>query len=283
MHNATAFMEPRRLPSFGSPLQLPKCRHAGCAPMSLQGSAALPVPAPCALQVPRQNQLLAALPEANWQRWLPHLQIVDLPVGKVLHEPGSRLTHVYFPSNSIVSLLQLLEDGDSAEIAVVGHDGMVGISLLMGSESTTTRAVVRSAGRGYRLPADLLQQECLRGGPVLRLLLRYTQALMTQIAQTAICNRHHSLDQQLSRWLLRSLDLTASHQIVITHELIASLLGVRREGVTEAAGRLRESGLISHRRGQITVLDRAGLEERTCECYAAAKVEHGQPQPAMMA
>ena len=206
-----------------------------------------------------------------------------MPVGKVLHESGGRLTHAYFPTTSIVSLLHLLEDGDCAEIAVVGHDGMVGISLLMGSDSATTRAVVRSAGRGYRLRADVLQQYCLRGGAVLELLLRYTQALIGQIAQTALCNRHHALDQQLSGWLLRSLDLAATNQLSMTHELIANLLGVRREGVTEAAGRLHKAGLISYRRGQITVLDRGGLEQRSCGCYAAAKVEHDRLLPAMTA
>ena len=282
MHNATALIAPGRLPRFGFPLRPLTCSQVGPASQTTQTQVALVAPAPAAADNPRHNQLLAALPEAEWQRWLPYLEPVEMPLGRLLHESGSRLTHVYFPTTSIVSLLHLLEDGDSAEIGVVGHDGMVGISLLMGSDSTTTRAVVRCAGRGFRLQADLLQQECQRGGPVLKLLLRYAQALMTQIAQTALCNRRHSLDQQLSRWLLRSLDLLATNQLAMTHELIANLLGVRREGVTGAAGRLHRAGLISYRRGQITVLYRDGLEKRTCECYAATKMEHDRLLPAMV-
>jgi CRP-like cAMP-binding protein len=190
---------------------------------------------------------------------------------------------VYFPTTSIVSLLYVLEDGASAEIAVVGNEGIVGVSLFMGGESTTSRAVVQSAGNGYRLKASLMMQEFDRGGPVLHLLLRYTQALITQMAQTAVCNRHHSLDQQLCRWLLLSLDRVRTNEIVMTQELIANMLGVRREGVTEAAGSLQEAGLIRYRRGHITVLDRAGLEQRTCECYAVVKHEYDRLLPSTLA
>ena len=199
-----------------------------------------------AIQSPRRNQLLAALPDAEWLRWLPQLEPVDLPLGKVLYESGSRLSHVYFPTTSIISLLYVMEDGASAEIAVVGHEGIVGISLFMGGQSTTNRAVVQSAGRGFRLKANLMMQEFNRAGPVLHLLLRYTQALITQMAQTAVCNRHHSLDQQLCRWLLLSLDRLPSDELVMTQELIANMLGVRREGVTEAAGQLQQAGLIQY-------------------------------------
>jgi CRP-like cAMP-binding protein len=228
---------------------------------------------------PRQNLLLAALPDAEWARWLPHLQPADMPLGKALYESGSALSHVYFPTTSIVSLLYVLEDGGSAEIAVVGNEGLVGVALFMGGQTTPSRAVVQSAGRGFRLKADLLMLEFNRGGPVLHLLLRYTQALITQMAQTAVCNRHHSLDQQLCRWLLLSLDRLNSKQLVMTQELIANMLGVRREGVTEAAGRLQNAGLIRYRRGQITVLDRLRLEQRTCECYAVVKKEYDRLLP----
>ena len=228
---------------------------------------------------PRQNRLLDALPDAEWERWLPHLEAVDMPLGKVLYEPGIRLTHVYFPTTSIVSLLYVMEDGASAEIAVVGHDGLVGISLFMGGESTTNRAVVQSAGQGFRLKANLLMLEFNRAGPVLHLLLRYTQALITQMAQTAVCNRHHSLDQQLCRWLLLSLDRLPTNELIMTQELIANMLGVRREGVTEAAGNLDKAGLIHYRRGHITVLDRSGLETRTCECYSVVKHEYDRLLP----
>jgi CRP-like cAMP-binding protein len=228
---------------------------------------------------PRQNRLLEALPDGEWERWLPHLEAVEMPLGKVLYEPGARLTHVYFPTTSIVSLLYVMEDGASAEIAVVGHDGLVGISLFMGGESTTNRAVVQSAGQGFRLKANLLMLEFNRAGPVLHLLLRYTQALITQMAQTAVCNRHHSLDQQLCRWLLLSLDRLPSYELIMTQELIANMLGVRREGVTEAAGNLDKAGLIRYRRGHITVLDRDGLEKRTCECYAVVKREYDRLLP----
>jgi CRP-like cAMP-binding protein len=228
---------------------------------------------------PRKNHLLAALPEAEWQRWLPQLEPVYLPLGKVLYESGNKLTHVYFPTTSIISLLYVMEDGASAEIAVVGHEGIVGISLFMGGESTPSRAVVQSAGQGFRLNANLMMQEFNRAGPVLHLLLRYTQALITQMAQTAVCNRHHSLDQQLCRWLLLSLDRLPSDELVMTQELIANMLGVRREGVTEAAGDLQEAGLIQYRRGRITVLDRKRLEQRTCECYAVVKKEYDRLLP----
>jgi CRP-like cAMP-binding protein len=229
---------------------------------------------------PRENLLLAALPEVEWVRWLPHLEPVDMPLGKALYESGSVLTHVYFPTTSIVSLLYVMEDGASAEIAVVGNEGIVGISLFMGGQTTPSRAVIQSAGRGFRLKSDLLMLEFNRGGPVLHLLLRYTQALITQMAQTAVCNRHHSLDQQLCRWLLLSLDRLNSKQLVMTQELIANMLGVRREGVTEAAGHLQQAGLIRYRRGQITVIDREKLEQRTCECYAVVKKEYDRLLPA---
>ncbi|WP_343819316.1 Crp/Fnr family transcriptional regulator [Dyella marensis] len=233
---------------------------------------------------PRQNRLLAALPEAELAHWLPHLEAVEMPLGKVLYESGSRLTHVYFPTTSIVSLLYVMEDGASAEIAVVGNEGIVGISLFMGGESTPSRALVQSAGQGYRLKAALMLQEFSRAGAVMHLLLRYTQALITQMAQTAVCNRHHSLDQQLCRWLLLSLDRLHSKELVMTQELIANMLGVRREGVTEAAGNLQQAGLIQYQRGHITVLDREKLERRTCECYAVVKKEYDRllPPPTAM-
>ena len=232
---------------------------------------------------PRENRLLAALPDEEWGRWQSHLELVNMPLGKVLYESGGKQGHVYFPTTAIVSLLYVMENGASAEIAVVGHDGVVGVSLFMGGESTTSRAVVQSAGHGYRLKSALMLQEFNRGGPVLHLLLRYTQALITQMAQTAVCNRHHSLDQQLCRWLLLSLDRLHSTELVMTQELIANMLGVRREGVTEAAGNLQRDGLISYRRGRIAVLDRAGLEQRTCECYAVVKREYERLLPAAMA
>ncbi|SDX09970.1 cAMP-binding domain of CRP or a regulatory subunit of cAMP-dependent protein kinases [Collimonas sp. OK242] len=222
---------------------------------------------------PRKNRLLAALPDAEWGRWLPQLEAVEMPLGQVLYESGSTLSYVYFPTTSIVSLLYLLENGASAEIAVVGNEGIVGVSLFMGGESTPSRAVVQSAGQGFRLGARVMKEEFNRAGPVLHLLLRYTQALITQMSQTAVCNRHHTLDQQLCRWLLLSLDRLQGNDLVMTQELIANMLGVRREGVTEAAGSLQTAGLIRYVRGHITVLDRAGLEQRTCECYAVVKKE----------
>ena len=229
---------------------------------------------------PRQNRLLAAIPDSEWTRWVPHLEPVTLPLGKALYESGARLSYVYFPTTAIVSLLYVMEDGASAEIAVVGREGIVGISLFMGGDSTTNRAIVQSAGKGFRLKANLMLQEFNRAGPVLHLLLRYTQALITQMAQTAVCNRHHSLDQQLCRWLLLSLDRLDSNDLVMTQELIANMLGVRREGVTEAAGQLQKAGLIRYQRGHITVLDRDGLEARTCECYAVVKKEYDRLLPA---
>jgi CRP-like cAMP-binding protein len=222
----------------------------------------------------RCNQLLAALPDAEWQRWLPQLEAVELPLGQVLYESGSTLSHVYFPTTAIVSLLYVMEDGASAEIAVVGNEGVVGIALFMGGESTPSRAVVQSAGQGFCIRAQAIRDEAHRAGPVLHLLLRYTQALITQMAQTAVCNRHHSLDQQLCRWLLLSMDRLQGDELVMTQELIANMLGVRREGVTEAARSLQKAGLIRYTRGRITVLDRPGLEQRTCECYAVVKKEY---------
>jgi CRP-like cAMP-binding protein len=228
---------------------------------------------------PIRNHLLAALPDAEAQRWLPLLEPVDLSLGEVLYESGTTLTHVYFPTTAIVSLLYVMANGASAEIAVVGNEGIVGISLFMGGESTSGRAVVQSAGKGFRLKSQLMKQEFNRAGPVLHLLLRYTQALITQMSQTAVCNRHHSLDQQLCRWLLLSLDRLEGNHLVMTQELIANMLGVRREGVTEGAVKLQHAGLIQYARGHITVLDRTALERRTCECYAVVKKEYDRLLP----
>jgi len=225
------------------------------------------------------NHLLAALPDSEWLRWQSHLEPVQLPLGQVLYEPGATLSHVYFPTNAIVSLLYVMENGASAEIAVVGNEGIVGISLFMGGESTPSRAVVQSAGDGFRLRSQMMKEEFNRAGPVLHLFLRYTQALITQMAQTAVCNRHHSLDQQLCRWLLLSLDRLQNNELVMTQELIANMLGVRREGVTEGALKLQEAGFIRYARGRITVLDRAGLEKRTCECYEVVKKEYDRLLP----
>lgn len=225
-------------------------------------------------KLPKENHLLAALTDDEWQRWSQQLDPCDMPLGQVLYESGGTMTHVYFPTTAIVSLLYVMEDGGSAEIAVVGNEGIVGISLFMGGGSTPSRAVVQSAGAGCRLEASVLQKEFQRSGPVMHLLLRYTQALITQMAQTAVCNRHHSLDQQLCRWLLLSLDRLRSNDLVMTQELIANMLGVRRGGVTDAAMKLQEAGLIRYRRGHITVLDRAGLEQRSCECYMVVKREY---------
>ena len=226
---------------------------------------------------------MAALPDPEWRRWEPLLEQVEMPLSQVLYEPGATLTHVYFPTTSIVSLLYVMENGASAEIAVVGNEGLVGVSLFMGGESTPSRAVVQSAGRGLRLKAQLMKDEFNRAGPVLHLLLRYTQALITQMSQTAVCNRHHTLDQQLCRWLLLSLDRLQANELTMTQELIANMLGVRREGVTEAAGKLQHAGLISYARGHIRVLDRPGLEERTCECYAVVKNEYDRLLPQKIA
>ena len=231
---------------------------------------------------PTANHLLAALPPGEWQRWLPQLEQVEMPLGLVLYESGTTLSHVYFPTTSIVSLLYVMENGSSAEIAVIGNEGIVGISLFMGGESTPSRAVVQSAGKGLRLKAQAIKDEFKRA-PVLHLLLRYTQALITQMAQTAVCNRHHSLDQQLCRWLLLSLDRLRGNELVMTQELIANMLGVRREGVTESAVKLQKAGLIRYSRGRINVLDRPGLEERSCECYAVVKKEYDRLLPADVA
>jgi len=227
----------------------------------------------------RENALLGALPDAALARWLPHLGPVELPLGAVLYEAGNRLTHVFFPTTAIVSLIYVMDTGATTEIAIVGSDGVVGVTLFMGGESTTSHAVVQSAGLGYRLKAPHMMEEFNRTGPAMNLLLRYTQALITQMAQTAVCNRHHSLDQQLCRWLLLSMDRLRSNELAVTQELIANLLGVRREGVTEAAGRLHAAGLITYRRGHITVIDRAQLERRSCECYAVVKREYDRLLP----
>ena len=229
--------------------------------------------------VPRTNQLLAALPDTEWARWEPLLEKVELRLGQVLYESGTTMHHVYFPTNAIVSLLYVMEDGASAEIAVVGHEGVVGVSIFMGGGSTPSRAVVQSAGWGFRLRSAAIKEAFDRSGPVMHLLLRYTQALITQMAQTAVCNRHHSLDQQLCRWLLLSLDRLTGNELVMTQELIANMLGVRREGVTEAALKLQKAGLISYARGHIQVLDRTGLEQRTCECYGVVKKEYDRLLP----
>ena len=229
---------------------------------------------------PLQNRLLAALPEADLQRWLPLLEPVELPLGLVLCESGDTLSHVYFPASGIVSLLFLLEDGASAEIAMVGNEGLVGLALFMGGESTPSRAVVQSAGQGFRLPARVMKDSFSRQGAVMQLMLRYTQALITQMAQTAVCNRHHALDQQLCRLLLLSLDRLPGDELALTQELIAHRLGVRREGVPESANKLQLAGFIRYARGRITVLDRAGLAHRTCECHAVVKREYDRLLPA---
>ncbi|TAJ54693.1 MAG: Crp/Fnr family transcriptional regulator [Nevskiaceae bacterium] len=232
---------------------------------------------------PQQNHLLWALPASARERVFPKMELVAMPLGKVLYESGHSLQHVYFPTDSIVSLLYVMEDGASAEIAVVGNEGMVGVALFMGGETTPNRAVVQSAGHAYRLKGALLKQEFSRSGPMQHLLLRYTQALLTQMAQTAVCNRHHTVDQQLCRWLLLSLDRLAGNELSMTQELIANMLGVRREGVTEAAGKLQALGLIQYRRGHITVLDRPRLEQAACECYAVVKREFDRLLPETVA
>jgi CRP-like cAMP-binding protein len=222
---------------------------------------------------PQQNHLLAALPPAERERLFPHLELISLPLGEALYESGDRLRHVYFPTDSIVSLLFVLEDGASAEISVVGNEGLIGVALFMGGETTPSRAIVQSAGYAYRLIGQRLKDEFHRNGDMQLLMLRYTQALITQMAQTAVCNRHHSVDQQLCRWLLLSLDRLSSNELTMTQELIANMLGVRREGVTEAAGKLQKLGVIDYCRGKITVLDRPKLEKLCCECYAVVKIE----------
>jgi CRP-like cAMP-binding protein len=226
-----------------------------------------------------ENHLLSVLAEAERARLVPHLARVDLPLGQVVYESGDHLDHVYFPTTSIVSLLYVMENGASAEIAIVGNEGLVGIALFMGGETTPSRAVVQSAGQAYRLDSRILKEEFHRGGAVQRLLLRYTQALITQMAQTAVCNRHHSIDQQLCRWLLLSIDRLPSNELKMTQELIANMLGVRRSGVTEAAVKLQEAGLIRYSHGHIEVLDRPMLEKRVCECYGVVKREFDRLLP----
>lgn len=223
--------------------------------------------------VPSHNHLLAALPPLERERIYPHLELISMPLGRVLYESGDVLHHVYFPTDSIVSLLYVLADGASAEISVVGNDGLIGVALFMGGETTPSRAVVQSAGFAYRLIGQRFKEEFHRNGEMQLLLLRYTQALLTQMAQTAVCNRHHSVDQQLCRWLLLSLDRLPGNQLIMTQELIANMLGVRREGVTEAAGKLQKLGIIRYARGRIKVLDRPRLEQLCCECYAVVKTE----------
>jgi CRP-like cAMP-binding protein len=222
---------------------------------------------------PRQNHVLDALPQLERERLFPHLKLVPLPLGMVVYESGAALRHIYFPTNSIVSLLYVMQDGASAEIAVVGNEGVIGVSLFMGGETTPSRAIVQSAGYAYRLTGTRLKQEFSRHGDLLHVLLRYTQSLLTQMSQTAVCNRHHTLDQQLCRWLLLSLDRLSGNQLDMTQELIANMLGVRREGVTDAAGKLQKLGVIRYSRGKITVLDRPQLERLSCECYGVVKRE----------
>ena len=231
---------------------------------------------------PKRNHLLAALPDDIWRRWLPQLELVKMPLGQVLYEAGIVLAHVYFPTTALVSLLYVMENGASAEISVVGNEGVVGISIFMGGESTPSRAVVESAGYGFRLKSQVMKEEFIQP-PVLHLMLRYTQALITQMTQTAACNRHHSLDQRLCRWLLLSLDRVRSSELLMTQALIADMLGVRRESVTDGAVHLQKAGLIHYSRGRITVLDRQGLEKRVCECYAVVKKEYARLLPDIVA
>ena len=232
--------------------------------MALSGSARPPRAA---------NRLLASVPDDEFERLEPHLELTPLPLGWAVYESGGKQSYIYFPSDAIISLLYVMEDGSSAEIAVVGNDGVVGISLFMGGETTPSRAVVQSAGQGYRVRGSFVKSEFKRSVALQHVLLRYTQALITQMTQTAVCNRHHSVDQQLCRWLLLSLDRLPSNELVMTQELIGNMLGVRREGVTEAAGKLQQAGMIRYSRGRITVLDRSALEARVCECYAVVKKE----------
>jgi len=234
---------------------------------------------PACHQTPHQNHLLDALPRSDYERIASHLELIPMPLGKVLYESGVKLQWVYFPTTAIISLLYVMEDGASAEIAIVGNEGILGISLFMGGDTTPSRALVQSAGHAFRLRADLLKNEFARFGPTMHLLLRYTQALITQMAQTAVCNRQHSVDQQLCRWLLLSLDRLQSNELSMTQELIANMLGVRREGVTEAAGKLQRAGLIRYQRGLISVQNRPGLEARCCECYQVVKTEFDRLLP----
>jgi len=238
-----------------------------------------PIPLLASLSGPDANHLLAAMPMPAFDSWFPHLEPVDLQLGQVLCESGRTMAHAYFPTTSVVSLMYVTRAGESSELAMVGNEGLVGVSLFLGGDSTPSRAVVASAGRGYRLNAVALQDEFNAGGAVMHLLLRYAQALMTQMGQTAVCNRHHSLNQWLCRWLLMSLDRLPGHELLMTQELISNMLGVRREGVTEAALSLQKAGLISYARGHITVLDRAGLEGRACECYSAIRSEYARLLP----
>jgi CRP-like cAMP-binding protein len=231
----------------------------------------------------KDNKLLAALADAALKPWLPLLESVDMPLGSVIYESGGALSHVYFPTTAIVSLLYVMANGESAEIAVVGNDGLVGISIFMGGETTPSRAVVQSAGRGFRMKAEIIKEEFGQSSAVLHLFLRYTQALITQMAQTAVCNRHHTLNQQLCRWLLLSLDRIEGHELVMTQGLIANMLGVGRKGVTEAALKLQRDGLIRYQRGRITILDRRALEHRCCECYAVVKKEYDRLLPDVLA
>jgi CRP-like cAMP-binding protein len=236
-------------------------------------SNGIPRPPMTSPHSPLQNQLLAALPAADFARLAPHLEPIPMLLGETLYEPGGQLQHVYFPTTAIVSLLYIMETGLSAEIAGVGNEGILGISLFMGGDTTPSSAVVQTAGHGYRLRGALLKQEFNRAGAMQRLLLRYTHALVTQMCQTAACNRHHSIEQQLCRWLLATLDRLPGNELVMTQQLVASALGVRREGITEAAGNLQRAGVIRYRRGHISVLERPGLETRACECYAVVKKE----------
>lgn len=226
-----------------------------------------------ARHTPTQNHLLAALPAEIFERLSPNLELITMPLGEVLYESGGQLQHVYFPTTSIVSLHYIMENGASSEIAGVGNEGVLGISLFMGGNTTPSLATVQTAGHGYRLKVRLMMEEFDRAGPMMRLMLRYTQALITQMSQTAVCNRHHTVEQQLCRWLMLTLDRLPSNEMTMTQELIASMLGVRREGITEAAGDLQRAGLISYRRGHITVIDRTGLESHSCECYNVVKKE----------
>ena len=228
------------------------------------------------LHSPNQNHLLAALPTAEFERMVPHLELVPMLLGEILYEPGEQMQHAYFPTTAIVSLHYVMESGASAETAGVGNEGVVGISLFMGGNTTPSSAVVQTAGHGYKLEGRMLKQEFKRGGLMQHLLLRYTQALITQMFQTAACNRHHSVEQQLCRWLLLTLDRLPSRELVMTQELVASMLGVRREGITQAAGKLQQAGFIRYRRGHLSVLERSGLESRACECYAVVKKELGR-------
>jgi len=252
--------------------------------MSTVGWRAFPIstttPKSAARQSSAHNRLLAALPPEDFARLQPHLELVPLPLGLVVYESGGAQGYVYFPTTAIVSLLYVLEDGACAEIAVVGNEGVVGIALFMGGETTPSRAVVQSAGESYRLKASVLKAEFERGGALQHVLLRFTQALITQMTQTAVCNRHHSVEQQLCRWLLLSLDRLPTNELVMTQELIANMLGVRREGVTDAAGKLQAEGMIHYRRGHITIVDRPKLEARVCECYAVVRRETDRLFPA---